>query len=172
MGLLEAQVLAKLNFLGEQHQTQIFTISDQLTCAFFTDLDTNLDELGTLALSWSDPPQEAPLAPAGSRWLPKPPGIPVVQTRQAGDAPGRAVAPPAAPPCPSSARGGLPASRAVPGREEPKASRRLPFPRGSLSERERGWDTRALGGAPPPALPRRARSERFALSPSGPRRGP
>lgn len=38
---------------------------------FFTDVATNLAEAGALALGWSNPSHEAPMAPAGSRWLPK-----------------------------------------------------------------------------------------------------
>lgn len=60
---------------------------------FFTDLATNLDEAAVVALGWSNPSQEAGLAPDGSRRLPKSPGW--LRTRQAGHGPAGVAAPPA-----------------------------------------------------------------------------
>lgn len=106
-------------------------------------------------MSWSNPSQEAPLALAGSGWLPANP------RDHGGCKPGRLgtvrvgwqhLLPPPSPRCLSSARGGLPPSHAVPGRGEPKAAWRLPFPwetpGTSLQCRERRWDTRVPSRAP------------------------
>lgn len=154
-GFWSYRCLQSCEFPRGQHQTPNFTILDQLTCAFFTHLATNLAEAGALALSWSKPSQEAPLASAGSRWLPKNP------RDRGGCKPGRLgtvwvgwqhLLPLLTPRCASSALGGLPPSHAVPGREEPKDAWRLPFPPEtpgiSLQLRERGWDSRVPAWAP------------------------